>query len=68
MLRAYALGFAALGLFAVAYALRHHHALYVAAKVLAGVVGFTCVALGALSTSYAIRASRVRRRDGTRWD
>jgi hypothetical protein len=51
MLRAYGLGFVALGLFAIAYALRHHHSLYVAANVVAGVVGFTCVALGAVSTN-----------------
>jgi hypothetical protein len=67
-LRGYGLGFTSFGLFAVAYALRHHHALYIAAKVVAGVVGFTGVALGALSYSYAIRARRVRRREGARWD
>jgi hypothetical protein len=66
MLRAYALGFSALAVFAIAYALRHHHTLHLAAKLLAGVVGFACVVLGALSTCYAIRASRVRRREEMR--
>jgi hypothetical protein len=60
-LRFYAGAFITLGLFAVAYALRHHAMLRIATKTLAGVVGAIAVAMGVFGFSCWIRYWRARR-------
>jgi hypothetical protein len=63
-LRAFALGFTALAMLAVAHAVRHDKALRITFKAIASFLGIAMVALEVLSYSYAIRFRRVRRREG----
>jgi hypothetical protein len=59
-LRFYAGAFITLGLFAVAYAVRHHAILRIAMKTLAGVVGAVAVAMGVYGFGCWIRYRRAR--------
>lgn len=60
-LRFYAGAFVTLGLFAVAYAVRHHADLRIAIKTLAGVVGAISVAMGAYGFRCWLRYRRAGR-------
>jgi hypothetical protein len=63
-LRFYGGAFVTLGLFAVAYAVRHHDALRIAMKTVAGVVGAISIAMGAYSLRCWIRYRRAGRSAG----
>ena len=66
-LRFYAGAFITLGIFAVAYAVRHNDTARIAMKTLAGVVGGISIAMGVFGMSCWIRYARARRRAGLSW-
>jgi hypothetical protein len=66
-LRFYGGAFITLGLFAIAYAVRHHETLRIAVKVVAGVAGAISVAMGVYGFSFWVRWVHYRRAQGARW-